>query len=432
MTKRDGAKKPDVLVIGGGPAGAAVATFLQRRGHDCLILERARFPRYHVGESLIPATYGPLDRLGLLPSLQASSFPWKYSVRFVSPDGKESDPFYFFETIPGDSARTWQVNRADFDKLCLDNARKAGVEVRTRASVLKVLFAGERAVGAEVRSHGSVEKVRARVVIDASGRTAVVGSQLGLKEQPVEGFHKAAIWSYYRGGKRGKGVDAGETTVFRLRGGSWFWYIPLRNDLVSVGLVGPTDVLFPESSAHESVFMREVDGCSGLRQRLSAATREGRAFGLRELAYRNRQNVGDGWVMVGDAAAFLDPVYSSGIFLALTSAELAAESVHDALESDDLSAARIGAFMTALDPAFETIRRLILAFYDPSFSFHDFVDRFPEHRRDLIECLVGDVIGKDMSSFLSALEQMTPALPITTARGVSLSPADSSAIEEER
>ena len=138
----------DVCVVGGGPAGTTLATFLERAGHRCLVLERSEFPRYHIGESLIPHTYGTLDRLGLLPKLRNSHFPEKYSVRFVSPDGTESDPFYFSETIEGERARTWQVQRAEFDQLCLDNARENGVEVRMGTAVQEVLFEEGRRGGA--------------------------------------------------------------------------------------------------------------------------------------------------------------------------------------------------------------------------------------------------------------------------------------------
>ncbi len=137
----------DVVVIGGGPAGATVATFLQRQGHRCLILESSTFPRYHIGESLIPHTYGTLDRLGLLPKLRTSHFPVKHSVRFVSPSGKHADPFYFSETIEGEGAQTWQVERSEFDQMCLDHARENGVEVRTATRAKQVLFEGDRAVG---------------------------------------------------------------------------------------------------------------------------------------------------------------------------------------------------------------------------------------------------------------------------------------------
>jgi flavin-dependent dehydrogenase len=401
----------DVAVVGGGPAGAAAATLLQRRGHRCAVLEGSAFPRYHIGESLIPHTYGVLDRLGLLPQLRASHFPKKYSIRFVSPTGHESLPFYFFETIAGERAQTWQVERSEFDQLCLDNARANGVEVHMSTKAEEVLFEDGRAVGIRARTaDGPPRDLRARVVIDASGRATLIGTRLGLKG-PVPGLNKAAAWSYYRDGRRLDGLDAGETTVFIIPRRGWFWYIPLPDDVVSVGVVADPDYLFAESPDMEPAFLREVERCAPLAERLAGAARVQQVRGLRQLAYRNRQIAGDGWVMVGDAAAFLDPIYSSGLFLALRSAELAADCVHEALEAGDCSAGRLGAFAGPLAAGVEIIRRLIHAFYDPAFSFREFVDRFPEQKAALIDCLVGDVVGKDMGPFLQVLATMTPPPP---------------------
>ena len=403
----------DIVVIGGGPAGSALATFVQRQGHRCLVLESARFPRYHIGESLIPHTYGTLDRLGLLPKMRASNFPVKHSVRFVSPSGAESDPFYFSETIRGDGARTWQVERSEFDRMCLDNARESGVEVRMATKVEEILFEkgengeGDRAVGVRAR-HGGGEpyEIGARVVVDASGRATLIGSQLGLKG-PVPGLKKASIWSYFKGGKRGEGLDAGETTIFVLADRGWFWYIPLPDDIVSVGIVASPEYLFNGTEDYLAAFTREVEKHAPLWERLSSAERVRPVSGGRELSYLNRKTCGDGWLMVGDARAFLDPIYSSGLFLALASAELAAESVHQALTADDVSAARLGTFEPQVSSGVEVIRRLIHAFYDPNFSFGEFAVRFPDRRVALIDCLVGDVF-KDMSAFTDALAQMTP------------------------
>ena len=405
----------EVVVIGGGPAGAAAATFLQRQGHRCLVLENTQFPRYHIGESLIPHTYGTLDRLGLLPKLRASHFPVKHSVRFVSPSGEETDPFYFSETIEGDGARTWQVLRSEFDVMCLEHARENGVEVRMQTQCQAVLFdeCGQACGVLAKPRGGEAEELSCRVVIDASGRSAVIGSQLALKTD-VAGLDKAAIWSYYRGAKRRSGIDAGETTVFMIQDRGWFWYIPLPDDMVSVGVVASPEYLFAEDSDFETAYLREVSKCGPLQEMLTAATRDDRIHGLRRMAYRNRQTAGDGWVMIGDAAAFLDPIYSSGLFLALASAELAAGCIHDALVADDVSAQRLGGFTRPLWNGIEVIRRLIHAFYDPSFSFHKFVERYPEQRSALIDCLVGDVVEKDMSGFLEALAQMTPVpQPVT-------------------
>jgi flavin-dependent dehydrogenase len=402
----------DVLVIGGGPAGTTLASLLQRQGHTCLVLNSSTFPRYHIGESLIPHTYGTLERLGLLPKMRASHFPVKHSVRFVGRSGGEADPFYFSETIEGESAQTWQVERSEFDEMCLNLALEAGADVHMGARVIKVLFEGEQAIGATVLFDGDdhPRNIRAQVVVDASGRATVLGKQLGLKLD-VPQLNKASIWSYYRGGKRREGIDAGETTVFMIKDRGWFWYIPLPDDIVSVGVVAAPEYLFDESQDFEKVFEREVERCQPLLSVLGEAEQIDKVRGIRKLAYLNREVVGDGWVMIGDAAGFLDPIYSSGLFLALASAELAADSIHQALEKGDLSAEQLGGFVTPLWDGVDVIWRLISAFYDSTFSFGKFVEQFPEQRPALIHCLVGDVVGKEMGPFVDALAEMTTPPP---------------------
>ena len=417
MIRDSTASEPyDVVVIGGGPAGAALATFLRQDGHRCLVVEREEFPRYHIGESLIPSTYSALDRMGLLPRLKASAFPPKYSVRFVAPSGEESDPFYFSETIEGDRARTWQVERSTFDRMCLDNAREQGVEVQSTTTVTEVLFDKERAVGVRARrADGRIVDIAARVVADASGHATVIGHQLGLR-RPIPGLAKGSCWSYYKGGRRAPGIDGGETTVFMLPGRRWFWYIPLPDDIVSVGIVAPPEYLFGGTADLDAVFLREVENCRPLSERVARATRQAPVRRIPHLAYVNRQTCGDGWVMVGDARLFLDPIYSSGLFLAFASAELAAGCIHRALEAGDVSAARLGAFEPTMATASEVFWRLVRAFYDETFSFRAFVERFPEQRTALVDCLVGDVVGKDMAPFLSALALMTdPPPPLADA-----------------
>lgn len=401
----------DVAIIGGGPGGATLATFLARAGHRCVIFERDKFPRYHIGESLIPHTFGIFERLGFLPQLRASAFPVKHSVRFISPSGKESTPFYFSETIPGDRARTWQVERSQFDVMMLNHARVNGVEVHEQIGIDKVLFDNGRAVGVQTVTRDGVRRdVRAKVVVDASGRGCVIGNQLGLRS-PLPELRKASAWGYFRGGKRLPGIDAGETTMFLIPGGGWFWYIPLPDDIVSVGIVADPEYVFSQGDDMENAFTREVRKCAPLWERLSAATRIGSVRGSRHLAYLNRQTCGDGWVMIGDARAFLDPIYSSGLYLALGSAELAAQCVDDALKHDDLSAARLGAFEPPLWKGVDVVRRLIHAFYDPNFSFPKFAERYPQHRAALIDCLIGDVVAKDLGAFTTSLAEMTPPPP---------------------
>ena len=404
-------KEIDAAIIGGGPAGAAVATLLARRGHRCAIFEKAKFPRYHIGESLIPGTYGALERLGLLSKLKSSNYPVKHSVRFVSEAGDRSTPFYFSETIEGEAARTWQVERSTFDQLMLDHAQASGVAVCQSAAVNSVMFEGDRAVGVRLFGASGEDEstVRSRVVVDASGHATLLGRQLSLRRD-VPGLNKASIWGYWRGGKRAAGIDAGETTVFAIPGGGWFWYIPLPDQIVSVGVVADPKLLLDPTVSPEQVYDREARRCATMWERLSEADRVGPVRWAPRLAYMNSRTCGDGWVMIGDARAFLDPIYSSGLFLALASAELAADCIDDALKANDLSAARLGKFEPALLAGVDVIRRLIHAFYDPQFSFGEFARRYPQHRHALVDCLVGDVL-KDMSQFTEALEEMTPAPP---------------------
>lgn len=407
----------DVVVIGGGPAGATLATLVQQAGYRCLILERAIFPRYHIGESLIPQTYGTLERLGLLPKLRSSNFPVKRSVRFISPDGKHATPFYFSETLAGERAQTWQVERSEFDQICLDNARDNGVEVRTGTSVEHVRFEDQQAVGVRARSSNSGSfEIDAKVVIDASGHATVIGSQLGLREH-VAGLEKGSLWSYYRGCIYPTGPDAGETTIFSLPAGGWFWKIPLPNDICSIGIVDNPRRLFSRDVNRDQSFQRQIEACAPLHEQLDAAERVGPVRGSRRLAYLNRQTCGDGWLMLGDARAFLDPIYSSGLYLALASAELASECVVDALASNDPSANRLGGFEPRLMAGVDIIWRLILAFYDDRFSFGAFLKRFPDQRGALIDCLIGDVVDKDLSGLSDALGQMSTPQPLMGVTG---------------
>lgn len=426
MNTSQGTAQYDVVCIGGGPAGAALATFLSRQGHRCLVLEQSRFPRYHIGESLIPHTFGIFERLDFLPQLRGSAFPVKHSVRFVSPSGRESTPFYFSETIAGDRARTWQVERSQFDQMLLDHARAQGADVRERIAVDRVLFDDQfRAVGVRVvLPDGTWEEIPARVIVDASGRGCVIGRQLGVR-CPLPELRKASVWGYYRGGKRLPGIDAGETTMFMVPGGGWFWYIPLPDDIISVGLVADPEYVFSESDDMEAAFRGEVARCGPLMERLAPAQRVGPVRGSRHLAYLNRRTCGDGWVMIGDARAFLDPIYSSGLYLALGSAELAAGCIHEALRAGDVSAVRLGAFEPALVKGVTVVRQLIHAFYDPEFSFPKFAQRFPDQRANLIDCLIGDVVNRDLSAFIAALEQMTPPPP---PLGSNLPPVDEAAM----
>ncbi|GIW93529.1 MAG: alkylhalidase [Pirellulaceae bacterium] len=333
-----------VVVIGGGPAGSAAASILAQHGVKCAVFERERFPRFHIGESLIPDTYFTLKRMKLIPALQRSHFVKKYSVQFVADDGRLSAPFYFMQHRPHESSQTWQVLRSEFDQLLLYSAAEQGAQVHEGCRVSDVLFEGSRAVGIRVTGcDGKVHEVRADVVIDATGQSSLLMHKLQLKvPDPV--LHKGAIWTYYQGAYRDQGQDAGATVVLQVEGKKgWFWYIPLHHDVVSVGITADFEYLFSGRGVdHGKIFEEELQRCPAVRDRLASGRRITRHFATRDFSYRSRQAAGDGWLLVGDALGFLDPLYSSGVLLALKSGELAADAVAEAILSGDTRSDRLG------------------------------------------------------------------------------------------
>jgi len=402
---------PDVVVVGGGPSGATAATLVAKAGRRVLVLERERFPRYHVGESLIPETFWVLDRLGMLPKLRGGPFVEKHSVQFVSEQGRLSEPFYFADYKPHESSRTWQVSRAEFDALMLDNAREHGAEVREGVRVLDVLFEDGRAVGVRAADeHGREETIRCRVVVDAAGQSGLIQDRLGLREwDPV--LKKAAIWTYWKGAVRDAGRDAGSTLVMQTQGKKgWFWYIPLQDDVVSVGVVAPFDYLFKERPGKdaETIFFEEVARCPGVQPRIAAAERVGPFRVSKEYSYRSRQVAGDGWVLVGDAFGFLDPLYSSGILLALKSGALAADAIVAALAADDPSAARLGAWGPGYVAGMERMRKLVCAFYD-GLNFGRFVRSHPERKPLITDILIGDIFKGEIDALWPLLDAQRTA-----------------------
>jgi len=407
------ASDPEVVVIGGGPAGATTATLVAQQGRSARLYERERFPRYHVGESLIPETFWVLDRLGILPELRGGPFVEKHSVQFVSEQGRLSEPFYFADYKPHESARTWQVTRQDFDQLMLDNARRHGVDVREGMRVLDVLFEGGRAVGVRTVDEAGVEEdVRCHVVVDAAGQSGLILDRLGLRQwDPL--LKKAAIWSYFKGAAREQGRDAGATLVMQTAGKvGWFWYIPLQNDITSIGVVAPFDHLFKNRDSKDlgAIFSEEVARCPGLQPRIAGAERVGPYRAAKEYSYRSSKVAGDGWVLVGDAFGFLDPLYSSGILLALKSGALAADAIAAGLERGDVSEAALGCWGPDYVAGLERMRKLVCGFYD-GLNFGKLV-RDHGHAKPLItDILIGDIFKGNIDALWPLVESAKDTAP---------------------
>jgi flavin-dependent dehydrogenase len=401
-------RETDVIVIGGGPAGSTASTLIAQRGRKVELFEREKFPRFHIGESLIPQTYFVLERLNMLPKMQKSHFVKKYSVQFVNQRGKLSEPFYFIDNKPHASSQTWQVRRSEFDQKMLENAREHGVNVHEGVRVLEVLFEGKRAVGVRVKTgDGREHEVRAPVVVDASGQSSMVMDRMGLREWDPE-LKKSALWTYWKGAYRDTGRDEGATLVIQTEGKhGWFWYIPLHDDIVSVGVVAGYDYLFQNrpNKDMETIYFEEVAKAPGVQPRIKNATRCDIFRAQKEYSYRSRKAAGDGWVLCGDAFGFLDPLYSSGVLLALTSASMAADAICDGLDKGDTSAAQLGRWEDTFGRGMDRMRRLVCEFYD-GFSFGRFVKKHPHLKGFVTDVLIGDVFKDEVDILWPLMDEL--------------------------
>ncbi len=405
---------PQVVVIGGGPAGSTVSTLLAQQGIRVELFEREKFPRFHIGESLIPETYWILKRLNLLDKMKASAFIKKHSVQFVNSNGRISTPFYFEENRPHECSVTWQVVRSEFDEMLLRNSAQHGVNVQERTRVLDILFEGERAVGVEVRdADGRQRQVRCDVVVDASGQSSILINKLGLRiSDPV--LNKGAIWSYFEGAYRDVGKDEGATLVLQTeQKKGWFWYIPQHNDIVSVGVVADFEHLFRNGQDHEATYLEQLDRCPDVKRRVSVGKRVSKYFATKDYTYRADRVSGDGWVLVGDAFGFLDPLYSSGVLLALRSGELAADCIVAALTSGDTSREQLGRWESDFVRGMNRMRRLVCEYYD-GFSFGRFVRRFPHHKGAVTDLLIGDLFKDELDGVFESIDVMRKEMSETT------------------
>lgn len=406
----------DVIVMGGGPAGSTVASLLAREGRKVVLFEKEQFPRHHIGESLMTDTFWTFQRMGLLEKLKASPFTRKYSVAFANPAGKESRPFYFFEANHHESAVTWQVTRAEFDLMLIEHAAEQGATVHQKTQVKQVLFDGDRAIGVEaMMPDGSLQQFHAKVVVDATGQTAMLSNKFRWRQRDPK-LKKAVLYSYFKGAHREPDLNGGATLVLRTELGSngWFWYIPLENDITSVGVVADPDYLVKGRGQDlAKIFQEEVEKCEPCRRRVEGAERVDKVYSILDYSYRSKQNSGDGFILIGDAYGFLDPIYSSGVLLALKMAELATDAIHDAFKHDDFSAARLGQFQPKLDQGIESMRKLVYAFYNEGFSFSQFLKKYPEQRVNVISLLIGDVFREgvdDVYGPMSDFAEIPPPL----------------------
>lgn len=322
---------PDVLVIGGGPAGSTAATLLARRGWQVLMLEKDVHPRFHIGESLLPMNLPILERLGVIDQVREIGVRKAGADFTVADSDTETHVFRFTGGLGLPRDHAFQVRRSEFDQLLFEHARANGVDARDGVRVKTI------ALGADGRpeqfeataADGAKFSVRPRYVVDASGRDTFLGNKLKLKRKSSK-HQSAAIFSHFRGVERRPGEDAGNVTVDRFEHG-WYWLIPLRDDIMSVGAVCSPEYLKQRRSDNETFLMQTLNARGSVARRMRGAERVAPVHATGNYSYGCTRMSGPGWVMAGDAYAFIDPVFSSGVFLAMLSAEQASEVVDGAL-----------------------------------------------------------------------------------------------------
>lgn len=319
----------DVLIIGGGPGGSTAANVLARAGRRVTLLEKEKFPRFHVGESLLPYNQTLFRRLGVIESLAEAGFPVKRGAQFHLGNGLASTRFDFSEGRFTREKQTVQVERARFDEILLDRARQAGAEVREGWTVKRFATTAEGVRLEATDPAGSRCELAARFLIDASGRANVTANQEGLRMLHPR-HRKVAVFAHFLGVHRDAGEAGGDTVIVRLEN-RWFWLIPVSDRKTSVGLVMDPGELSGGPEGAEAAFTRCVQSSPVLRRFMDNAERASPMHTTGDFSYFNQRLVGHRLIRVGDAAGFLDPIFSSGVFLAMWSGELAADTVAGAL-----------------------------------------------------------------------------------------------------
>ncbi|MEU3449128.1 NAD(P)/FAD-dependent oxidoreductase [Streptomyces thermolilacinus] len=378
----------DVVVIGGGPGGTTAATAIAEEGRSVLLLEKAPFPRFHIGESLLPYMAGVLEQMGLLEEFRANGYVPKCGAEFTDPTGGFRR-VSFEDQGPGRHHRTFQVERAHFDNALLDHARKAGVRVLNPATVDELVIEDGRVVGVRCRYEGESHEVRAQYVVDASGRSGKIAQTFGLRRS-VDQLRMVAIYRHFTG--LDEAVNPGERGDIQIgnHADGWVWAIPVWEDTISVGTVmhkdtfrkGDPQELFDD---HRARVPRIADRLRGTE----AATK------LRietDYCYLSDQLTGPGWYMVGDAGCFVDPIFSGGVYLAMVTGREAGRNIVSALENPSRDEQLQEAYESFYKTGYDTYFRLIHGFYDYKFDFRKYRMDLPSdiNERHVSLLLAGD------------------------------------------
>ncbi|MFE0809337.1 NAD(P)/FAD-dependent oxidoreductase [Streptomyces sp. NPDC058794] len=352
----------DVIVIGGGPAGATTAGLLSKKGHRVLVLDRERFPRYHVGESLIPAFMRPMQELGITERMDARGFERKYGGTLVW--GNEQIPWNFSFIKGGPYAYAYHTRRADMDALILDRARELGAHVIEDATVKEPILEGDRVTGVRYSLRGSegTREARARLVVDASGQARVLSRRL-TEITWHEELQNVAVWTYFDNCDRLPGDEWTNILIEGLKDG-WFWAIPIDKGTFSVGYVTRSADVGDSDRSLEELFITQRDNTTKLKELLANARQSAGYRTARDWSYTSKSFYGNGWVLVGDSAAFVDPLFSTGVALATLAGSTLTRIVDQILKHPHIEEKALDRYATAYRSFFDEIREFVERFYD--------------------------------------------------------------------
>jgi flavin-dependent dehydrogenase len=385
-------KKYDVIVIGGGPGGSTAASILAKAGRSVLIIEREEFPRFHIGESLLPASMPIFKKIGFYLALDSGKYIRKYGARFIDYSNDDEIYFGFQEGLNPEIPMAFEVERSQFDKDILAHAVQCGATLHQPETVISVEV---NSTGAVVRSNAS--EYECDYVMDVTGRDSFLGKKLSSREAN-KGLNNVAVFAHYKNVHRYEGLAEGDITIGLLPERAWTWIIPFKNGITSVGVVSSSSQFSSETDM-EAYLNRRLRGSERVRGYMEKSERVGEVRSIGNYSHTCEKFFGDRWILAGDAALFLDPIFSSGVHMSISSSSFAAETILRAFENGRASLCGAGlgdAYESKVRLGAKRFRNLIMMFYEGSFvgQMKKVLDR--DHvRRGFTSAVAGDVWNED-------------------------------------